>query len=97
MSDLDVFRAEIAACRVCSPFLAAGPRPVVQFSATARVLIIGQAPGSACMRAACRGSRTIARDRLRRMDGDPAGHLLRSAPGRPRAHGLLLSRQGREW
>lgn len=46
MSELDVFHAEIAACRVCAPFLAAGPRPVVQFSATARVLIIGQAPGS---------------------------------------------------
>jgi uracil-DNA glycosylase len=39
-------RAEIAACRVCAPYLAAGPRPVVQFGATAEVLIIGQAPGA---------------------------------------------------
>lgn len=38
--------AEIAACRVCAPYLAAGPRPVVQFSSTARILIIGQAPGA---------------------------------------------------
>jgi uracil-DNA glycosylase len=37
---------EIAACTRCAPFLAAGPRPVVQFSASARILIIGQAPGT---------------------------------------------------
>lgn len=39
-------KAAIAACRVCAPDLAAGPRPVVRFSSTARLLIIGQAPGS---------------------------------------------------
>lgn len=39
-------RAEIAACQVCGASLAAGPRPVVQFSATARIVIIGQAPGA---------------------------------------------------
>jgi uracil-DNA glycosylase len=37
---------DVRACVVCAPFLAAGPRPVVQFSATASVLIIGQAPGA---------------------------------------------------
>lgn len=37
---------EIAACRVCAAHLPAGPRPVVQLGATARLLIIGQAPGS---------------------------------------------------
>jgi uracil-DNA glycosylase len=36
---------EIARCALCAPYLAAGPRPVVQFSASARILIIGQAPG----------------------------------------------------
>ena len=36
---------EIRACTVCAPFLAAGPRPVVQFSTSACILIIGQAPG----------------------------------------------------
>lgn len=46
MTELDSLRAEIAACRVCAPFLAAGPRPVVQFSEAARILIIGQAPGA---------------------------------------------------
>lgn len=39
-------RAEIAACTRCAPHLPAGPRPVVQFSNTARILIIGQAPGT---------------------------------------------------
>lgn len=37
---------EIAACRICAEHLPHGPRPVVQFSSTSRVLIIGQAPGS---------------------------------------------------
>ncbi len=39
-------RADIAACRVCAAHLAAGPRPVTQFSATSRLIIIGQAPGT---------------------------------------------------
>jgi uracil-DNA glycosylase len=37
---------EIRACTVCAKSLAAAPRPVVQFSPTARLIIIGQAPGS---------------------------------------------------
>lgn len=37
---------EIAACRICERHLPASVRPVVQFSATSRLLIIGQAPGS---------------------------------------------------
>lgn len=37
--------AAARACRVCTD-LPLGPRPVVQASATARLLIIGQAPGS---------------------------------------------------
>ena len=36
----------IAACRLCEAHLAAGPRPIVQFSASARLVIIGQAPGA---------------------------------------------------
>lgn len=38
--------AEVAACTVCAKYLPLGPRPIVQFSATARILIIGQAPGA---------------------------------------------------
>lgn len=39
-------RRRIAACTLCAAHLPAGPRPVARFSATARFLIIGQAPGS---------------------------------------------------
>ena len=38
--------AEIAACRLCQSHLPHGVRPVVSFSASARLCIIGQAPGS---------------------------------------------------
>ncbi|MEO1729884.1 MAG: uracil-DNA glycosylase family protein [Pseudomonadota bacterium] len=38
--------AEIAACTVCAEHLPLGARPVVQFSANSRILIIGQAPGA---------------------------------------------------
>jgi uracil-DNA glycosylase/uncharacterized protein YeaO (DUF488 family) len=37
---------EIRACRVCADVLPLGPRPVVQASASARLLIVGQAPGA---------------------------------------------------
>lgn len=37
--------AEIKNCRICEKFLPLGPRPVVQASTTARILIVGQAPG----------------------------------------------------
>ena len=37
---------EIRACRLCAEHLPLGPRPVLVPSATARVLIIGQAPGT---------------------------------------------------
>jgi uracil-DNA glycosylase len=43
---VDSLLAEIRACRLCAPFLAAGPRPIVQFSATSKIVIIGQAPGT---------------------------------------------------
>lgn len=36
----------IRACRVCAAELPQGPRPIVQAGAEARILIIGQAPGS---------------------------------------------------
>lgn len=38
--------AEIRACRHCEETLPLGPRPVVRASATARLLIVGQAPGT---------------------------------------------------
>lgn len=42
----DTLLAEIGRCRVCADFLPAGPRPIVQLGANARILIIGQAPGA---------------------------------------------------
>lgn len=38
--------AEVRACRACAAWLPLGPRPLVQLSATARILICSQAPGS---------------------------------------------------
>ena len=43
LSDL---RREIAACRLCDAHLPLGPRPVVRFGASARLVIVGQAPGA---------------------------------------------------
>ncbi|MGI8568142.1 MAG: uracil-DNA glycosylase family protein [Methylocella sp.] len=36
---------EVRACRICETELPLGPRPVLQLASTARLLIIGQAPG----------------------------------------------------
>ncbi|PPQ30346.1 uracil-DNA glycosylase family protein [Rhodopila globiformis] len=38
--------AAASACRLCADFLPLGPRPVFRVSATARLLVIGQAPGT---------------------------------------------------
>ena len=38
--------AEARACRVCEAVLPRGPRPVVRASESARLLIVGQAPGT---------------------------------------------------
>jgi uracil-DNA glycosylase len=43
---LDTLLDEIRACRLCEHALGFEPRPFVAASATARLLIIGQAPGS---------------------------------------------------
>lgn len=43
---LAVISAEIRGCQICAPHLPLGPRPVFQASVSARLLIIGQAPGS---------------------------------------------------
>jgi uracil-DNA glycosylase len=43
---LDTLMAEIRACRACAGTFAHEPRPFVAASPTARLLIIGQAPGS---------------------------------------------------
>ncbi len=44
--DLATLLVAIRACRVCEAHLPLGPRPVVQIGAGARLLIVGQAPGT---------------------------------------------------
>ena len=41
----DRFVADIRSCNVCAAHLALGPRPVLQVSQSAKILIAGQAPG----------------------------------------------------
>jgi len=43
---LETVLREARACRVCAPHLPLGPRPVLRAAAGARVLIVGQAPGT---------------------------------------------------
>ena len=43
---LDSLLRAVRACRVCEAYLPLGPRPVLQAGATARILIVGQAPGA---------------------------------------------------
>lgn len=42
---LERLLAELRACRICEAELPLGPRPVVRVSVTARILLVGQAPG----------------------------------------------------
>ncbi len=42
---LEQLLAEVRACRACAADLPLGPRPVLRAAATARLLIVGQAPG----------------------------------------------------
>ena len=46
MTDFDGLLSEVRACRVCEAALPLGPRPILQMSPTARILIASQAPGS---------------------------------------------------
>lgn len=43
---VEALRQQIAACTLCAANLPLGPRPIAHFSATSRILIIGQAPGT---------------------------------------------------
>jgi len=43
---LDSLLETVRACRACEAHLPLGPRPVLQACATARILIVGQAPGA---------------------------------------------------
>src|SRR2546426_4955140 len=42
---LEALLAAVRACRACEAHLPLGPRPVLRAGATARILVVGQAPG----------------------------------------------------
>lgn len=44
--ELDQLLREVRACRVCEAHLPLGPRPVLRADARARILVVGQAPGT---------------------------------------------------
>ncbi|QMU62210.1 MAG: uracil-DNA glycosylase family protein [Gammaproteobacteria bacterium] len=46
ITKLDKLLIEVRACRVCEPDLPLGPNPIVRAKRRARILIIGQAPGT---------------------------------------------------
>tara|TARA_R110000868_G_scaffold322583_3_gene583565 strand:+ start:28106 stop:28687 length:582 start_codon:yes stop_codon:yes gene_type:complete len=46
VSDLGQLLSEIRACRVCANSMPHEPRPVIQAGASARIMIVGQAPGT---------------------------------------------------
>lgn len=46
VTELDLLLREVRACRLCEEHLPMGPKPVLRAGATARLLIVGQAPGT---------------------------------------------------
>ncbi|GIX35833.1 MAG: hypothetical protein KatS3mg126_1612 [Lysobacteraceae bacterium] len=44
-AELQALLAEIRACQICASQLPLGPRPVLRAAASARLLVVGQAPG----------------------------------------------------
>ena len=45
-TELDTLLTEIRACRICEASLPMEPRPILRANASARLLIVGQAPGT---------------------------------------------------
>jgi uracil-DNA glycosylase len=43
---LQALLREVRACRICEAHLPLGPRPVLRAESTARILVVGQAPGT---------------------------------------------------
>ncbi|MDX5422844.1 MAG: uracil-DNA glycosylase family protein, partial [Hymenobacteraceae bacterium] len=46
MEPLESLLQQVRACRICEEHLPLGPRPVLRASTTAKLLIVGQAPGT---------------------------------------------------
>jgi uracil-DNA glycosylase len=80
---LDALLAEVRACTICAKHLPLGPRPIVRGQASARLLIVSQAPGT--------------RVHMTGLSfNDRSGDRLRDLPPRPecapRWHGPILER-----
>jgi uracil-DNA glycosylase len=92
--NLEDLLADVRACRVCDAHLPLGPRPVLQAGATARILIVGQAPG-AKVHASGIPWDDRSGERLRDWMGLNAAAFYDRTRG-DLADGLLLSRAGFE-
>ena len=46
VQDIAALLVDVRGCTVCAAHLPLGPRPIIQVSSTARLVIIGQAPGA---------------------------------------------------
>ena len=87
---LDDVAAEARACTLCAAHLPLGPRPVFRVSATARLLIIGQAPGTK-VHATGIPWNDPSGDRLRLWLGMTRMHSTTRRPCRHHADGAVLS------
>ena len=75
LSGLDELAAEALRCTVCAAYLPLGPRPVFRVSASARLLIIGQAPGTKVHLSGMPFDRCLGRPAAR-LDGHRARNVL---------------------
>ena len=87
---------EVRACRICEAELPFGPRPVVQLASTARLLIVGQAPGSKVHRSGIPWN-DASGDRLRDWLGLDRATFFDEARGCDPSYGILLPWRWKEW
>ena len=90
---LETLLEAVRACRACEAHLPLGPRPVLRAAAAARILIVGQAPGLRVHNTGIPWDDPSG-ERLRGVDGNRQGSLLRRIPHRDHSDGLLLSGPG---
>ena len=82
---------EARACTLCAPHLPLGPRPVLRGRASARLLVLSQAPGTQVHETGL-SFNDRSGDRLREWMGIEPRRVLRRSPRRHHADGPLLSR-----
>lgn len=52
--------AQVRSCELCRDHLPLGPRPIIQLSESARILVVGQAPARKCTKPVCRSTIPVA-------------------------------------